>query len=62
MAKKFEVIGNTVHNHNFQIGQIVELVQVYEDGIYEVRGKYFHVEVNQDIHPRDLTEVIEGKF
>lgn len=62
MAKKFEVKGNTAHNHNFQIGQIVELVQVYEDGIYEVRGKYFNVEVNQDIHPRDLTEVIERKF
>lgn len=55
--RKFKVVGNKLFDHIFKIGQTVTLVQIYQDGVYEVRGKYFTSEVNQDIHPMDLEEI-----
>lgn len=38
---------------------MVELINIYPDGVYEVRGKCFNSIANQDVHPRDLKEIIE---
>lgn len=54
---KFKVIGNRMFNHVFKIGQIVTLIQIYPDGVYEVSGKYFRSNVKQDIHPMDLKKI-----
>ena len=56
MKKKYKVVGNTYFNHNFILGTIVELVQIYPDGVYEVSGDYFGNEITQDVHPIDLEE------
>lgn len=58
MDKKFLVIGNTKYNHNFEVGQVVTLVEVLGDGTYEVEGKYIGGGlILQDVHPRDLEEI-----
>lgn len=54
----FRVIGNTRYDHNFRIGQIVEFIREYEDGVYEVEGFHFGYRLKQDVHPRDLQEVV----
>lgn len=57
MNKQYKIIGNTMYEHGFQIGQIVELVGVYNDGVFEVEGDYDGVIIRQDVHVRDLEEV-----
>lgn len=57
--KLYKVIGNSRFDHVFTIGQMVEFVREYADGVYEVVGWYQHLWVTQDIHPRDLQEVSE---
>lgn len=59
MRKKFIVTGNSCFDHNFKIGQTVELIKVYQDGVHEVRGECFNTIGNQDVHPRDLKEISE---
>lgn len=59
MTRRFKVVGKTRFDHNFEIGQTVELVQIYIDGVYEVRGKHVFSDVNQDVHPADLKEIYE---
>lgn len=59
MGEKFIVIGNSCFDHNFKIGQTVELIKVYEDGVFEVRGECFNTVGNQDVHPCDLKEIFE---
>ena len=55
MDKKFLVIGNTKYDHNFEVGQVVTLVEVLDDGTYEVEGKYIGGGfILQDVHLRDL--------
>ena len=58
MDKKFLVIGNTEHYHNFKVGQVVTLVEVLDDETYEVEGKYIRGGlILQDVHIRDLEEI-----
>ena len=58
MNKKFLVIGNTKHHHNFEVGQVVTLVEVLDDGTYEVEGKYIGGGlILQYVYPRDLEEI-----
>ena len=58
MDKKFLVIGNTKYDHNFEVGQVVTLVEVLDDGTYEVEGKYIRGGlVLQYIYPSDLEEI-----
>lgn len=59
MIRRFKVVSKTQFDHNFEIGQTVELVQIYSDGVYEVRGKHVFSDVNQDVHPADLEEIFE---
>ena len=56
MAKKFKIIGNRRYFHNFEIGQIVELVQIYPDGVYELEGEIFGRVQKNDVHPIDAKE------
>ena len=57
MNKKFLVIGNTEQYHNFEVGQVVTLVEVLDDGTYEVEGKYIRGGlILQDVHISDLEE------
>lgn len=56
--KRFRVIGNSRFDHLFNIGQVVEFVKEYHDGVYEVAGLYRdYYWITQDIHPMDLEEV-----
>ena len=58
MDKKFLVIGNTEQYHNFEVGQVVTLVEVLDDGTYEVEGKYIGGGlILQYVYPRDLEEI-----
>ena len=58
MDKKFLVIGNTKHHHNFEVGQVVTLVEVLDDGTYEVEGEYIRDGlILQYVYPRDLEEI-----
>ena len=58
MNKKFLVIGNTEHYHNFEVGQVVTLVEVLDNETYEVEGKYIRGGlILQDVHIRDLEEI-----
>ena len=58
MNKKFLVIGNTEQYHNFEVGQVVTLVEVLDDGTYEVEGEYVRGGlILQDVHIRDLEEI-----
>ena len=57
--RKFRIVDNKMYGQNFVIGQIVELVRVYDDGVYELRGELFNRIQNQDVHPIDVVEVYE---
>lgn len=59
--KQFKVIGNTRYDHGFDIGTIVELVDIYNDGVYTVVGdsRYSRRPVEQDVHPCDLEEITQ---
>ena len=58
MNKKFLVIGNTEHYHNFEVGQVVTLTEVLDHETYEVEGKYIRGGIIlQYLHPRDLEEI-----
>lgn len=57
--RKFRIVDNKMYGQNFVIGQIVELVRVYDDGVYELRGELFGRIQNQDVHPIDVVEVYE---
>ena len=57
MNRIFKVIGNSRFDHNFEVGQLLELVRVYPDGVFEVKGKLLFSEIKQDMHPCDLKEI-----
>lgn len=59
--KQFKVIGNNRYDHGFSIGEVVELVDIYDDGVYTVLGnsRYSLRPVEQDVHPCDLEEITQ---
>ena len=59
--RRFRVTGKTRYGHIFKVGQVVELVKIYDDGVFEVEGMYFGHPQKQDVHPFDLEEIFDEK-
>lgn len=61
MGRKFKVISKTILDHSFAIGQVVELIEIYTDGVYAVKGEYklsYGVtQIINDVHSDDLKEI-----
>ena len=49
-GNKYQIISQTCHHH-FKVGEIVEFIQDYEDGWYELENKRG---LKQDVLLRDL--------
>lgn len=56
IGNKYKIKSQTCHHH-FKIGEIVEFIQDYEDGWYELENKRG---LKQDVLLRDL-ELLETK-
>lgn len=55
IGDELEIVSCLMYGHHYPVGTIVTVVNLWEDGVYEVEGvSKWGTTILQDVHPRDV--------